>query len=343
MIDFIDISKPNLLGKDTPFFGYCQKVAEYTDGFTKYRLQGCESIEILHKPNHFIRIRGSIMYYWQGHNFSFSHEAFVEAIHYIQGLIKVNLWQSDVIAFEYGVIMPVDKKPKDYIQNHKAKPSEKLSLTIHGKDKGNFARWKDRNVDLKMYDAGRNIKMKQGLNRMETIQNAGWNPDGYYLKWEAHYLKPEVMNHGKGVKLFQLIDQGWQEVFKADLYKQYKRLIPMSNIIDPTDKKNLSTQAIIAIVLAEQSLNNSKTLEEVKKMLYARINAFSNDVLSKSDKDSRRRQIKSILDKIQQSETSQWDLSEKLKDVLANNPDNQGAVNDTAEMESPDTENPESI
>ena len=105
----------------------------------------------------------------------------------------------------------------------------------------------------------------------------------------------------------------------------------MANIIEPTNKKDLSTSDILAMVLVEDNLNDSKTLQEVRKMLYMRINSFSDEVLSKSDKDSRKRQIKAILDKMKEADTSKWDLSQKLADVIKDNPDNIGMNNATDE------------
>lgn len=322
MIDFISIVKPNHDDKITPNFGHCQMVSAYpsTGGF-RYKLNGCEGIDVYWNPNSYLKIRGSIMYYWQGHNFSYSHTAFVHAIDYIGKLLQVELWDSIVEVFEYGVIMRVEEQPKDYIKNHKAKPNEKLNHSATEKDKGNLSRWTDSNVSLKMYDAGRNIKMKQGLSRRQIIQEAGWDPQLNYLKWEAHYLKPNALNHGQVVKLANLVNPDWQDTFKEDLYLQYKRLTPMANIIEPTSKANLSTADIIALVLAEDCINSSKTLQEVKKMLYSRINAFPDEVLSKSDKDSRKRQIKAILGKMQEADSSKWDLSQKLADALQENCD----------------------
>jgi len=317
MIDFISIIKPNRYGKVSPYFGHCQIVAEYPKtGAVRFRLEGCERLDIYWNPNGFLKLRGSIMYYWQGHNFTYSPEAFQAAINHIGKLLHVDLWDCIVEGFEYGVILQVEGKPKDYIQHHKAKPSEKLQQYINGKDKGNFTSWQDRNVRLKMYDAGKNIEMKQGMSRREIIQEAGWNPQDYFLKWEAHYLKPNVLNHGKGVILANLINPDWQSVFQEDLYLQYKRLIPMANVVEPTSKADLSTADIFALALVEDSLNDSKTLQEVKKMLYNRINSFPDEVLSKSDKDARKRQITAILGKMREADTSKWDLSQQLAAAL---------------------------
>lgn len=318
MIDFISIRKP-IQGKVTPYFGHCQIIAEYPNtGAIRYRLEGCEGIDVYFCPESHIRLQGSIMYYWQGHNFTYSHEAFISAINYIGKLLHVDLWDSIVEVFEYGVVMQVDEPPKDYIKNHKAKPCERLKQSINERDKGNLSRWNDSCVSLKMYDAGRNIKTKQSMSRREVIQKAGWNPQLDFLKWEAHYLKPETLNNGLAVLLHSLVNPDWQDLFKEDLYIQYKRLIPMANIIDPTNKADLSTASIIARRLATISLNSNKTLTELKKELYADVNGVECSVLSKADKDSRKRQIKGILDKIKEADTSKWDLSQKLEEALKN-------------------------
>ena len=218
--------------------------------------------------------------------------------------------------FEYGVIMQVPKKPKEYIKRHSSIPSEKLTLNEKPKDKGNFRWWEDKNVCNKMYDAAQNIKKKQGLQRKEILKESGWNPERGFLKWEAHYLKPEILNHGKGLLLADLMKPYWENVFKEDLYVQYKRLIPMKSLITPTNKKDLSSADIVMLALAEAQINAGENLQEVKKMLYDKINAIPEGVLSKADKDSRKRQIKSLFDKLQESPESEWDLSEKLEKAL---------------------------
>lgn len=322
MIDFIDIVKPISIGKITPNIGHCKMVATFANGITRYALNGCERLDVYLEDGVLLRIRGSIMYYWQGHNFSYSHSAFCSANDYIGKLLNVVLWDSNVQEFEYGVIMQVDNAPKDYIKNHKANPREHLNLSYNEKDKGNFSMWTDKYVCLKMYDAGKNIKMKQGLSRRQVLEKAGWNPQLNYLKWEVHYKKPGVLmlNNGQLFRLADLIDPNWQHRFKEDLFNQYKRLEPMSTIIEPTNKADLSTADLFALVLAEGCINNSQSILDVKQMLYDRINAFPNEVLSKSDKDYRKRQITAILENIQKANVSRWDLSQKLADVLQEKP-----------------------
>lgn len=316
MIDYIQATK-HLSDKDRLFLGHCRLEAEYSSGWQKYWLQGCEKLEIWYNPSlNWMRLQGSIMYYWQGHNFTYDKKGFVAAIDHIIKIIHISIWDAMIEAFEYGVIMQVPKKPKEYIKRHSSIPSEKLILNEKPKDKGNFRWWEDRNVCNKMYDAAQNIKKKQGLQRKEILKESGWNPEGEFLKWETHYLKPEILNHGKGLLLADLMKPYWENVFKEDLYVQYKRLIPMKSLITPTNKKDLSSADIVMLALAEAQINAGENLQEVKKMLYDKINAIPEGVLSKADKDSRKRQIKSLFDKLQESPESEWDLSEKLEKAL---------------------------
>ena len=90
----------------------------------------------------------------------------------------------------------------------------------------------------------------------------------------------------------------------------------MANVEAPTNKADLSTASIIAMALVEDSLNESKTLQEVCRMLYNRINSFPDEILSKSDKDARKRQVKAILGKMREADTSKWDLSQQLAAAL---------------------------
>ena len=316
MIDFIQATK-HLSDKDRLFLGHCSLEAEYSSGWKKYWLQGCERLEIWWNPAlNWIRLQGSIMYYRQGHNFTFDKKEFVAAIDHIKRLLRVSLWDAMVEAFEYGVIMEVQSRPKEYIRRHSALPSEGLTLNEKPKDKGNFRWWNDRTVSLKMYDANRNLLMKQGYQRQVVLKESGWNPEGEYLKWEAHYLKPEILNQGKALLLVDLMNPNWENVFKEDLYIQYKRLIPMKSLITPTNKKDLSSADIVMLALAEIQINAGESLQEVKKMLYAKINAIPEEVLSKADKDSRKRQIKTLMEKLQEEPESKWNLSAKLEEAL---------------------------
>jgi hypothetical protein len=316
MIDYISITT-SFEGKDNIFLTHLQGVAFYNSGWNKYTLQKNRELTIwINFALSMLRLEGSIPYYWQGHNFTFTIKDFVDAIEDIQGLLKIDLWKATVNAVEYGIIIQVPMKPKEYIMHHDSEPKEKLNSDEKSKDKGNFRWWSDKNVKLKMYDAGRNIQMKQGLTRKNILNSLGWNAEDNFLKWEAHYIKPQYLNKGMGLQLYQLKSSDWEKTFKEDLYLQYKRLIPRKCTITPRDKKNLSTADILALTLSEVSINKGHSLELVKNMLYAKINSIPNEVLTKSDKDSRKTQVRNLFSNIKEAPKSIYDLSQNIQDAL---------------------------
>ena len=308
-IDFIEATL--FTDKDTAFFGNMKKIAQYDSGNIKYIMNGCDKIEfIFNEETGKLVLRGSIIYFMQGHNFTYDKGLFVEGINFIGKMLHLNLWNMMINIFESGVVMQVPKNPKEYIQHHRE--GKGMLLYESPKDKGNFRSFNDKWIERKMYNAGRNIMHKQGLTMKEIIQFAGWNPEAHYIKWELHYLKPEwVLNNGIGLHLSDLVNPAWERIFNDDLYNQYQKIIPMKTIIPPTSKADLHTLDFFAIELVESKMNEGKTLEEVKKILYDRINSSS--LLSKPDKDARKRQVKTTLDKFQQSEISEYDLRNELQ------------------------------
>lgn len=311
MIDYIDITK-HLEYKDTINLMHLQLEASYSSNWNKYFIKGCRQLEIWINPILAqIRIKGSVPYFFQGHNFTFNNKAFSEVIAYLNQLLKCDLWNAVVNSFEYGVIFEVSTKPSEYIQHHREKPKEGLILNEKVKDKGCFRWWEDKWVKLKMYDAGKNIKYKQDLSMRKTIENEGWKPQINYLKWEIHYKKPHLaLNKGIAIILADLVNPRWTKKFKDDLFSQYQRLAPRKNIASPINKKEISSANIIMLELCEAYINEGYSIQEIKKKLYNRINTF--EVLSESDKKARKRQTNHLIAKLSESKTSEWDLSDFL-------------------------------
>lgn len=317
MIDYIR-TITSFDGKDSKFITHSLIFeAEYQSGWQKYYLEGCNRLAVwIHQGHQLLRIEGSIAYYWQGHNFTFSKADLVDAVQYINNILGFDIWKAEVNAFEYGVIMPVGMKPKEYIKHHSESPKSGLQANEKARDNGNFKWWEDKSVKLKMYDAGRNIQMKQGMNRKQIIEDVGWTGEGDFLKWEAHYIKPEILNRGKAMKLYNLVNPDWQNIFKEDLYMQYQRLIPMKGIITPTNKKELTTADLLMLVMAEDSINEGKPIEGIKRLLYDKINSIPDEVLPKADKDARKAQVKKLLAKIKEAPESRYDLSKEIQQAL---------------------------
>lgn len=310
MIDFVSATKYRCkgniyLGNCKPF--YC---ALNNSGWETYYLEGCEKMQVHYKPEIGIRVQGSLPYFLQGHNFKFENEGLIQAVDFIDSLLgSVGLWGAIVNAYEFGAIMQVEQKPKDYIANHYADAGSHLKAVINGKYEGKFAQWQRPDIDLKMYDAGANILMKQDFTRRAVIESVGWNPASNYLKVEARHKKPFL--NGKPVYLETLQNKSFIESQKAELMEQYHLLKPKKSIVMPSDKKNLTSLDAVLITLIE---NSNMPVDQVKKLVYKTINQA--DCLNKPDKDSRKAHICKAFGKIEEAPESKWDLSDKLEEAL---------------------------
>jgi hypothetical protein len=311
-IDFIEAH--TFTDKDNIFFGNLKVVSVYPDTYTKrYRIDGCNQVMFIYnESSKKFSFAGSVMYFVQGHNFTYKKDLMVEGINYLSRMIHFDLWKMKVDVVECGVIFEVDAKPKEYICHHRE--TKGMKLYENPKDKGNFRSFNDGYAQRKMYDAGKNILHKQGLRMKEIIQESGWNPQKYYLKWEVHYLKPSRLNNGCCLYLSDLVNPECESRMSEDVYLQYKMIEPMKSIIRPTEKKNLYALDIVVIELVEKLMAEGHKIEEIKKILYDRVN--SSPVLTKSDKDARKKQLKVTFDKLKVSEVSGWDLSERIGSAL---------------------------
>ena len=175
--------------------------------------------------------------------------------------------------------------------------------------------WHKAGEDIKLYDAGANILLKQGMARRDVIEGAGWNPDGHYLKCEVRYTKPDWLNKNKPVILEKLQNDLFLNMLKGDLMEQYHLLSPARALVLPSDKKNFKSLDIVLFTLAEALMNGQGlSLDEAKKMIYGTINQA--ECFSKSDKDARKAQIRKAFQRIEEAPGSQWDLTDKLEEAL---------------------------
>jgi len=317
MIDFV--SATICSSKDTPNLSFCKPAAAYISGWQLYHIEGCEKLKVWNNADAgLLKIEGSLPYFLQGHNFSFCRSAYIEAVDYLQQILDVPLWDAEVTAFEFGAVMPVESKPKIYIQNHFAAAGCKLLQNEKPKDAGTFRWWEDAAEALKLYDAGRNIVLKQGLQRREAIQLAGYDPERQYLKFETHYKKASLLKQGKAVTFEDLQAPAWLQFLKENTLKQYHLLGTMRTLELPESKKDLSSTDILALAFVEDFMNTEgRPPQDAKKKLFQRINSLPDSLLSKSDKDARKRQINAIFSKLKESASSQYDLTEKLAAALA--------------------------
>lgn len=315
--DFIEVSN-HFKDKDMIKWGNLEYMGMNSKFKDKefYSLKGCREIEFVHYPRvNNIVMKGSPAYFWQGHNFNFSISSFADSINHINGLLGINLWTGFVEKFEIGLILQVPEKPSQYIARHREGGGQ--TLYNNPKYNGHFRAFSDANINRKLYDARRNIVMKQGYKIQKIIQDKGWNPEGYYIKYENHYKKPEILNSGRSPILAEILSPAYQSLLKESLINEYNTLYKMKEIEIPTNKKFLTTPDIFALELIREKINQGCTIAEVKKGLFKGINEIPEGTLSRTDKDARKRQINAIFQRIEvYSNDEKWDLTNLIKEVL---------------------------
>lgn len=100
----------------------------------------------------------------------------MQAVEILDSMLgHVGLWGAIVDKFENRVIVPVDAKPKEYIAKHFACPGSHLQRILNERYSGKFVMWPKAGEDIKLYDAGANILLKQGMVRRDVIEGTGWN------------------------------------------------------------------------------------------------------------------------------------------------------------------------
>ena len=275
---------------------------------------GCKPMSVFWKPSDgLLKLEGSIPYFIQGHNFSFDRARYIEAIQYIQGLLDVGLWDALLNEFEYGVVFPVEGKPSDYIRNHSAQSSSRLRECLNGRDRGNGKWWVSQLVNLKMYDPKANLHYK--VAKAHRYEIDGYDSELNYLKFEAHYNKPHLLNGGLGLSVEDLQCPKSVSKLNAMLLSQYQLLHPMRTLLKPTEKGDLKYQEIVTRQLVEMFMNQGISIQEAKKELYRFMDGF--DCLTKSDKDKRKETARKVFKGLKESEISQWDLAQKIELALA--------------------------
>jgi len=294
MIDYTEITKH--LHKDKPCFDHLQYEAGYSSGWNKFLLKGCKEMEVWHnESNNLLKVKGSLPYYWQKHNFTFDRDSLRDSIQDISERLKLNLWEAELSKFEYGSIIEVGAKPEELIRHHiKSKGMQTRSINPDAKVFEGIIQ------SLKLYDAGRNMKNKlDKAIRSHISQAYGYDQGKQYLKIENHYKKPyTALNKGIRILVNDLLIPEFYQKCKVDLLNQYRNIMKTESLLIPKDKKALSAGNIILLAFKEaEGLFNINAEEMINSLL----KAIPEEILNQNDKKARKRQIREMLKKISDS------------------------------------------
>jgi|LSQX01.2.fsa_nt_gb hypothetical protein len=311
MFDFLKIRKC-LQDKDTPNFKNCTHIGTYNNGLHIFHLKGYKPLAVQwYEDSRILRIKGSLPYYFKGHNFTYSQNELIETINNIEKLLCIDLWDADVEAFEFGCVFPVERKPIDYIQNHSADPKAHLGTNVMGKYKGYSKEWENSIMKLKIYDVVRNYTYSKKINARDVIAKCGYNPKKNYMRFELHQKQPHLLNSGKYLLVRDLVSKPFQPFLSKYLLGLYQNsLIPTKTIIQPVNKKDFASPDIMVSVLIGEGL----TVQGIEKK--AKCIIRNTDCFTKGDRAARGKMVDNILARVQESEESQWDLTENIMAAL---------------------------
>lgn len=311
-LDYTEITK--FLGKDKLCLEYLQWNASYINA-TKYYFNGCNKVELWHNVGlNQVTIKGSIPYFINGHNYYSTSKDWLEGLDYLTNCLKVNLYNGLVEKFEFGTIQEIPFQLDTFLRYH-VKLNEMKTIEYKQGSILTGKYFDNSNLRVKLYDVSRNIKQKLTKPIQEELERVhGWDKDKHYVKIENHYKKPEV-HFKRNILLNELLSSEFQAGLKNDLLTTYQGIMKTGNSIIPTKKADINAGTIPLMVLKElEAMFNFKTEDLIKQKL----KAIPENILSHDDKKARQRTLRDNMKKISLNGSSEYDISELLKNSIQN-------------------------
>lgn len=306
--DYLEISRS--LDKDKPCLDYLEWQLSTKNGWNKFTYEGCKDLEFwLNEEYPSIKIKGSIPYFMAGQNFKAGIQDLKSGFEFLGSILDLNLFNAEVKAFEYGTILQIHFNPRYIFDSHIKIQGMKTRAFDYGKY------FEDRIMKVKLYDAGKNLKVKLDKNERERLScSFGYNPQANYLKLENHYKKPSISFKQRIIQASDLIEGPFEQLCKADLLNKYDSIMKTKQV-KITDKKQLSSSTIPLLILKEfEAFLPCKAEDLLKK----KIRSIPEGILTKEDKKGRIRQLKSNLKKLETVNECEYDISEMLeKQILS--------------------------
>ncbi len=185
-----------------------------------------------------VKIKGSLPYWINGHNFYSSCHDWDEGLDYLSGCLGTNVYSGLVECFEYGTIQEVPFSEEQFLRNH----IKLLGYQCREYKQGNIITGKEfisPALKVKIYDVSRNIKNKLDKAIQEEISRLyGWDRAKYYIKIESHCKKPEAYFKGN-VYVNELLSSSFQVQLQNDLISTYKHIMKTGKLVLPDRKADL--------------------------------------------------------------------------------------------------------
>ena len=309
MIDFVVI-KQQLAFEKKFSTRYLQYISVNCNGICHYKLRNPKrkvkelsdefQIEVSHNnQGNSLTIKGSLPYFYQGHNLFFSRSDFQKCILLLNELLEIDLSCAEVKTFEYGMILPLQVTTEIVLANHGSMKKARKVIYPH------YICYGMNNMKLKIYDPLKNFmnsrqkKVKKSV--YEKVLEDHFQGNKNLCKIEFHCTKPSIINNSRNVHVKDLYDPVFLQECKKKLVSIYSGIEVNRQIVMPTTKKTLDTISIILIVMYE----HVSTVEELIKKY---INSIPDFILNPYDKNGRKAILRKKIRIIQKQGESTYSL-----------------------------------
>lgn len=267
MTDFLKLRKPDVC-KDSFAFENLEltgqnrfgcKFYSLTDGFTPLKIQHNERTGNL-------TIKGSIPFFWQGHNFSFQNLQLLKAMEYCSEVLCTNLMDFEVESFEFGRMLAVATDPDYILKNHLALP--KHSFNSYRRKSGILTgiEFSDSVRKLKMYNPKFSPAFRKILKDIKAgIQ--GFDPKGNFIRVENHVDFADRYLQIRKLSLDQYCKVEFQDMLKTDLMDTYNSILRKETFIFPHGLQKPTVNQLLYLILLEERPNIRQEMEAKMKAL----------------------------------------------------------------------------
>ncbi len=308
MNDFVNIRKK--LTDETPGFSHCEKTRfvsigeKYTTQHYKLKKQFTDIGIIMNEATGELTVKGNLGMFWNGHNINFPFDDMRNSIEYISDSLRVDLFPADVKEFDHSAVIQTDLIPIEVFQKHISLPGHERVQQKHG-----LYFNKPGTQIVKLYDAAMRLKqLNSNANRVEILNSLGIDHMQRLLRVEKKILHPSRY-FKRPVSVNDLLHPNFIELCNIDLIETYGSMKKIRSMNQPKNKKDLTAATIPLIVVKELEDQHGFDLEALLKK---KIASFPESLLSRNDKKARKRQIKANLNKISNSLSNEYDLTDSL-------------------------------
>ena len=292
MIDYIVIEQP-LASSEELYTRNLKKVGYYYERDKScYKLYNVDKKFPLAvtRDQYSLKIEGSLPYFYQGHNLTFTRDDLRKCIELIEQLLKLKLSDAVIKKFEYGKIVELTATTaRVVINNHENMGKVKKAIYPH------YCRYITSDMELKIYDPIKNNTNARGKKAnsltCRNLIDSVFHGNDRLCKVEFRCKKPQILNDLKDVHVRDLYNQVFLERCKEKLIQLYSRITIHKRLESPSSKKELDSISILLRLIYEN-------VPDPENVIHDYIHGFSDKLLNQFDKASRKTIMKKKMKRI---------------------------------------------